>query len=111
MLREGELIPLSPERILEIGLRELKREQQIFFGCGQEDRSGEEALEVFKAIQKDHPTEENLIPDTRKNLEAIRQFLINRNISPSRPKCGRRGGDAAVRPRDELRLDGHTRSL
>jgi uncharacterized protein (DUF885 family) len=37
-------------------------------------------IEVFKAIQKDHPTAENLIPDTRKNLEAIRKFLVDRKI-------------------------------
>ena len=37
-------------------------------------------IEVFKAIQKDHPTEQSLIPDTKKNLEAIRQFVIDHHI-------------------------------
>jgi len=37
-------------------------------------------IEVFKAIQKDHPTAAGLIPDTKKNLEAIRQFLIDHKI-------------------------------
>ena len=80
MLREGELIPLSPERILEIGLRELKREQQIFAETAKKIDPAKKPIDVFKAIQKDHPTEESLIPETRKNLEAIRQFLIDRNI-------------------------------
>jgi uncharacterized protein (DUF885 family) len=80
MLREGELIPLPPERILEIGLRELKREQQIFADTARKIDPTKKPIDVFKAIQKDHPTEESLIPDTRKNLEAIRQFLIDRNI-------------------------------
>src|SRR6185503_891219 len=31
-------------------------------------------------IQKDHPTEQSLIPDTRANLEAIRKFVIERQI-------------------------------
>src|SRR5262249_54063719 len=35
MLREGELIPLPPERLLEIGLRELKREQDTFTKAAQ----------------------------------------------------------------------------
>jgi len=34
----------------------------------------------LKEIQKDHPTAESLIPDTRKNLEAIRQFLLDHHI-------------------------------
>jgi uncharacterized protein (DUF885 family) len=80
MLREGELIPLPPERILEIGLRELKREQQIFAETAKKIDPTKKPIDVFKAIQKDHPTEESLIPDTRKNLEAIRQFLVDRNI-------------------------------
>ena len=80
MLREGELITLSPERILEIGLRELKREQQIFAETARKIDPTKKPIDVFKAIQQDHPTEESLIPDTRKNLEAIRQFLIDRNI-------------------------------
>src|SRR5207253_6944795 len=38
------------------------------------------ATEVFQSIQKDHPTEQTLIPDTAKNLELIRQFLIDHKI-------------------------------
>jgi uncharacterized protein (DUF885 family) len=80
MLREGELITLAPERILEIGLRELRREQQVFAEAARRIDPTKKATEVFRAIQRDHPTEEGLIPDTRKNLEAIRQFLIDRQI-------------------------------
>ena len=80
MLRDGELIELPPERILEIGLRELRREQQIFAGTARLIDSSKRPIEVFKAIQKDHPTEQNLIPDTRQNLEAIRQFLVDQQI-------------------------------
>jgi uncharacterized protein (DUF885 family) len=80
MLRGGELITLQPERILEIGLRELKREQQIFAGTAKKIDSTRPPIEVFKAIQKDHPTEQSLIPDTKKNLEAIRRFVIDHGI-------------------------------
>jgi uncharacterized protein (DUF885 family) len=81
MLREGELVTLSPERILEIGLRELKREQEIFAATAKSIDPSRKPIEVFREIQKDHPTEDTLIPDTRKNLEAIRQFLIDRQIA------------------------------
>jgi uncharacterized protein (DUF885 family) len=80
MLREGELITFPPERILEMGLRELKREQQIFAETARKIDRTKAPIEVFRAIQKDHPAEQTLIPDTKKNLEAIRQFVIDRDI-------------------------------
>ena len=80
MLREGELIPLTPERILEIGLKELRREQAVFAEAAKTIDPVKNPVAVFKEIQNDHPTEDSLIPDTRKNLEAIRQFLIDHRI-------------------------------
>ena len=80
MLREEELINLSPEQVLEIGLKELRREQEIFGEAARKIDSSKKPIEVFKAIQHEHPTEANLIPDTRKDLEAIRQFVIDHKI-------------------------------
>ncbi len=80
MLREGELIPLAPERVLEIGLKELRREQAAFGEAARVIDPSKPPIEVFKAIQKDHPTEDSLIPDTRKNLEEIRQFVVERKL-------------------------------
>jgi uncharacterized protein (DUF885 family) len=80
MVREGELIQLTPEQILEKGLKELKREQAIFAETARKLDSTKSPIEVFKGIQKDHPTEQGLIPDTKKNLEAIRKFCEERKI-------------------------------
>ncbi len=80
MLREGEFIPISPERLLEMGLRELRREQEIFAEAARKVDSTRKAIEVFKEIQRDHPTEGSLIPEAKKNLEAIRQFLVDHKI-------------------------------
>jgi uncharacterized protein (DUF885 family) len=80
MIRDGELISLSPEKVLEAGLRELRREQQVFALTAKLIDPSKKPIEVFKAIQKDHPTEQSLIPDTRANLEAIRQFLLEARI-------------------------------
>ena len=80
MLRYGELIDLAPERILEIGMRELRREQQVFADTAKKIDPGKKPIEVFKEIQKDHPGAESLIPDTRKDLEAIRRFVVDRRI-------------------------------
>jgi uncharacterized protein (DUF885 family) len=80
MLEYGEMITLSPEAILEIGLRELKRKQQVFAETAHLIDPSRNPVDVFKAIQKDHPTEQSLIPDTARNMEMIRQFLIDHKI-------------------------------
>ena len=89
MLSEGELVQESPEKILEVGLRDLAREQKIFADTARRIDSTRPPIEVFKAIQRDHPTAENLIPDTRKYLEAIRQFVVDRRESRFPPRSGR----------------------
>ena len=80
MLRYGELIDLAPERILEIGMRELRREQQVFADTAKKIDPAKKPIEVFKEIQKDHPSDESLIPDTKKDLEAIRRFVVDHRI-------------------------------
>lgn len=80
MLRNDEFLKLSPERVLEIGMAELKREQAIFAETARLIDPTRKPIDVFKELQKDHPTEQGLIPDTKKNLEGIRQFLIDRKI-------------------------------
>ena len=80
LLDSAEMITLSPEELLEIGLRELQRQQQAFAEAARVIDANAKPIEVFKAIQKDHPTEQNLIPDTARNLEMIRQFVIDHKI-------------------------------
>jgi uncharacterized protein (DUF885 family) len=80
MLETGEMLNISPERVLEIGTHELERQQKIFADTAKLIDPSKPAIEVFKAIQKDHPTEQSLIPDTAKDLEMIRQFVVDKRI-------------------------------
>jgi len=80
LLEYGEMVTLAPEQLLEIGMRELHQKQEVFAETAKEIDSGKKPIEVFQAIQKDHPTEQKLIPDTAKDLEMIRQFLIDHKI-------------------------------
>jgi uncharacterized protein (DUF885 family) len=80
MLVQTELIPESPESLLAIGLKKLKREQQVFADTARLIDSQKKPIDVFKEIQGDHPSEQTLIPETRKDLEGIRQFVIDRKI-------------------------------
>ena len=80
MLREGELITQSPEEVLQIGLEELRREQALFAETAAKIDATRKPIEVFNQIQHDHPTAQGLIPDTRKDLDAIRQFVVDHHI-------------------------------
>src|SRR6202171_98824 len=79
-LAETELVDLAPEKILEIGLNKLKEEQTIFAAAAKKIDPDKSAIEVFKEIQREHPTPENLIPDVAKNLEQIRKFVSARKL-------------------------------
>jgi uncharacterized protein (DUF885 family) len=80
MLTYNEGITLSPERILEIGLSELKKEQDVFNAAAKMINPAKKPVEVYDDLQKEHPTAENLLPDTRKTLESIRQYLVDKKI-------------------------------
>jgi uncharacterized protein (DUF885 family) len=80
MLTEKELISQTPEQILELGLRELKKEQEIFAKTAARIDARKPAVEVYRDIQRDHPTAQSLLPDTRKHLELIRDFLVKKDL-------------------------------
>jgi uncharacterized protein (DUF885 family) len=80
LLRLTEFVELTPEQILELGMRELKAEQKRFADAARVIDPGQPAHQVFKEIQKDHPTAEGLLPDTRRNLETIRNFVVEHRI-------------------------------
>jgi uncharacterized protein (DUF885 family) len=80
MLLYGEDISMSPEKILEIGLTELKREQENFNTAAKIINPNKKPADVYHDMQKEHPTADSLIPDARKHIETIRQFLIDKKI-------------------------------
>lgn len=80
MLLYGEGITMSADEILAIGMKELAKEQASFDAAAKIINPNKKPIDVYNDIQKEHPTAESLIPDSRKNLEAIRQFVIDKKI-------------------------------
>lgn len=80
MLLETELVDLAPEKILEIGLTQLRKEQKAFADAAQKIDPSKSAAEVFKLIQAEHPTAESLLADINRDLESIRKFVITRKL-------------------------------
>ena len=80
MLLYDEMLITTPEDILQMGLEELQREQALFAAVAKKINPEKKPVAVFEELKREHPTPETLISDTRRNLEAIRQFVIDKKI-------------------------------
>jgi uncharacterized protein (DUF885 family) len=80
LLQCGEMITNTPEDLLDRGLTELGRKEKVFNDTAHLIDPSKLPADVFKAIQKEHPTAESLIPDATKDLENIRQFVVDHNL-------------------------------
>src|SRR5882724_1110284 len=80
LLAQTELVDLPPAKILEIGMSQLKAEQEAFADAAKKIDPTKSAIDVFKQIQNEHPTPENLIPDVAKDLEKIRKYVSSHNL-------------------------------
>jgi uncharacterized protein (DUF885 family) len=80
LLAGVELVDLPPAKILELGLAELKREQEVFAEAAKQIDASKSPLEVFQQIQSEHPTAENLIPEITKKLDSIRKFVVDHKL-------------------------------
>ena len=79
-LAQTELVDLPPEKILDIGLAELKKEQTAFAEAAKVIDPNRSPVEVFKQIQSEHPSADSLFQDMGKGLEQIRKFVIARKL-------------------------------
>ncbi len=79
-LAQTELVDLPPQKILEIGLEQLKAEQAAFAEAAKKIDPNKSPIEVFKQIQSEHPTPQNLIPDVAKDLDKIRKYVLSQHL-------------------------------
>jgi uncharacterized protein (DUF885 family) len=66
--------------LLELGLAELKKEQDVFAESARKIDETRPAEVVFKQIQSDHPTAPDLIPQITKRLDAVKKFVVDRKL-------------------------------
>jgi uncharacterized protein (DUF885 family) len=79
-LAQTELINLPPQKVLEIGMTQLKAEQEAFAEAAKKIDPNKPAIEVFKQIQSEHPASDKLIPDIAKDLDKIRKYVVTRRL-------------------------------
>jgi uncharacterized protein (DUF885 family) len=80
LLTETELVDLTPEQLLEIGMAQLKTEQTAFADAAKKIDPVKPAIEVFKQIQSEHPRPENLLTEIGKGLDQVRQYVTNHHL-------------------------------
>src|SRR5437763_2457226 len=79
-LAQTELVDLPPQKVLEIGMAQLKVEQQAFADAAKKIDPNKSSIEVFKQIQSEHPAPDKLILDVGKDLDKIRKYVLNRHL-------------------------------
>jgi uncharacterized protein (DUF885 family) len=75
-----EDISITPDILLQIGLKELEREQEAFKSAAKIINPETTPLHVFSSMKKEHPTAETLIPQSATRIEALWQFIVNKNL-------------------------------
>src|SRR5437763_13115658 len=79
-LAQTELVDLPPQKIIEMGMAQLKAEQTALAEAAKKIDPNKSPIEVFKQIQSEHPTPQDLIPDVGKDLDKIRKYVLNRHL-------------------------------
>jgi uncharacterized protein (DUF885 family) len=79
-LAETELVNLSPQQLLDIGMTQLKAEQEAFADAAKKIDPNKAATEVFKQVQSEHPAADKLIPDIAKDLDDLRKYVATHHL-------------------------------
>jgi uncharacterized protein (DUF885 family) len=79
-LAQTELVDLPPQKVLELGMAQLKAEQDAFAEAAKKIDPNKSPIEVFKQIQNEHPTPDKLIPDIAKDLDKVRKYVLSRHL-------------------------------
>lgn len=80
LLAGAELVDLPPAKLLALGLQRLQEEQAAFAAAAKIIDPTKSPIEVFKQMQQDHPAAEALIPEVAKDLEQIRQYVLDHRL-------------------------------
>jgi uncharacterized protein (DUF885 family) len=75
-----EMVDVPLPRLLKIGYAQLRKDQRTFIETARRIDPNKSPEEVLQDVEKDHPSAPELIPAAQKQLDGIRQFLIDKKI-------------------------------
>lgn len=76
----SERIDLSPDQLLELGMKELKAEQARLRAAAHLIDASKDPKDVYDTLSREHPTATNLIPHVAATLEKARQFVVDHHL-------------------------------
>lgn len=75
-----EMVDTSIDELVRIGEANLEKDYNAFLETARKIDSKKSPAEVMKSISNEHPTEQSLIPDAKKTVEDIVQFVKDHKI-------------------------------
>ena len=78
--RAEELIDLPVDKLLEIGTRELAREQVLFRERAKAVDPERDPMEIWRTVLKDHPARGQLVAATRAVVDTLRTFVKAKHL-------------------------------
>jgi len=75
-----EMVDVPLPRLLKIGYAQLRKDQRSFVETAHRISPNKSPEAVLQDLEKDHPSAQQLIPAAQKQLDGIRQFLIDHKI-------------------------------
>ncbi len=75
-----EMVDTPLDRLLAVGEANLARDYSDFIETARTIDSSKSPAEVMHSISNEHPTEKSLIPDARKTVEGIIEFIKKKNV-------------------------------
>ncbi len=71
---------ITIERLLKVGLADLEQNKRGFLETARKIDTGKTPREVVEGMERDHPSAESLIEDTRAMLEDLRRFVVDHDV-------------------------------
>jgi len=75
-----EMVDVPLPRLLKIGYAQLRKDQQALVDAARRIDPNKKPEGVLKELERDHPTANNLLSSAQKQLDGLRQFLIDHKI-------------------------------
>jgi uncharacterized protein (DUF885 family) len=75
-----EMVDVPLPTLLKIGYAQLRKDQRAFIETARRIDPNKSPEAVLQEVEKDHPSAKELIPAAQKQLDGIRQFLIDHQI-------------------------------
>jgi uncharacterized protein (DUF885 family) len=75
-----EMVDTPLDRLLAIGEANLEKDYNAFIETARNIDPAKTPMAVMKSLSEDHPTETSLIPDAKKTVEGIVQFIKEKKI-------------------------------